>query len=508
MSPGSAIWASCHRLSSDGEIRAVVSTLRGTSGRSGHQDGKDAAQFYWPGGVAVDGDGNAIVADFGNHRIRAITPQVLVSTLAGTSEVGHRDGETTAAQFRFPRGVAVDRDTGVIVADFGNNCIRRISPQGVVSTLAGTGEWGHRDGAGTAAQFRNPSGVAVDWEGNVYVADSDNHRIRKISPQGLVSTLAGIGTAGHRDGAGTAAQFRNPSGVAVDWEGNVYVADFNNHRIRRISPQGLVSTLAGTGIPGYRDGKGNAAQFHRPWGVAVDGDDNVIVADMSNHRIRKISPQGVVSTLAGTGERGHRNGDDSAAQFNSPAGVAVDGEGNVIVADHGNHRIRVVASAEVTPLSRLPPVPSSTFTFDMQQQLDSAAFHDVCFVVEQQRVPAHRSVLSARSAYFKTMLSGGFLESDSPEIHIHGTSCAAFRALLKYLYTDCMEVEEEVLFDLAVLCDQYQVERLYTHCMRRLTKGVVSHQNAVIRLILQADAKHSVELLDREHHELFMQLMD
>eukprot|EP00976_Prorocentrum_cordatum_P012871 257450-Prorocentrum_minimum.AAC.1 len=252
----------------------------------------------------------------------------VVSTLAGTGVRGYQDGEGNAAKFRRPWGVAVDEDGNVIVADTYNSRIRKISPQGLVSTLAGTGVRGHRDGEGAAAQFKSPSGVAVDREGNVFVADYDNHRIRKISPQGLVSTLAGTGVAGHRDGEGIAAQFNCPRGVAVDGEGNVIVADFVNKCIRRISPQGLVSTLAGTGVEGHRNGEGTAAQFNEPSGVAVDGEGNVIVADYINNRIRRISPQGLVSTLAGTGGRGYQDGEGTAAQFAGPWGVAVDGDGN------------------------------------------------------------------------------------------------------------------------------------------------------------------------------------
>jgi DNA-binding beta-propeller fold protein YncE len=238
----------------------------------------------------VDGDGNVIVGDTGNRRIRKITPQGLVSTLAGTGEKGHQDGEGTVARFNTPCGVAVDGDGNVIVGDTRNHRIRKITPQGHVSTLAGTGEMGHEDGEGTVARFNMPCGVSVDGDGNVIVADRDNHRIRKITPLGLVSTLAGNGEEGHQDGEGTVAQFDFPQGVAVDGEGNVIVADRDNHRIQKITPHGHVSTLAGTGEVGHQDGEGTVAQFDDPCGVAVDGGGNVIVADASNHRIRKITP--------------------------------------------------------------------------------------------------------------------------------------------------------------------------------------------------------------------------
>jgi sugar lactone lactonase YvrE len=267
---------------------------------------------------------------------------ITVSTLAGSGTLGFANGSGTAATFNYPIGVAVDSGGNVYVADKNNHRIRKITPAGVVSTFAGSGTEGFLNGTGTAAQFNHPIGVAVDSEGNVYVADTYNHRIRKITPQGVVSTFAGNGTEGFADGTGTAAQFYNPAGVAVDGAGNVYVADTYNHRIRKITPQGEVSTLAGSGTEGFADGTGTAAQFRGPIGVAVDGEGNVYVADESNHRIRKITPAGEVSTFAGSGTEGFLNGTGTTAQFNHPSGVALDSDGNVYVADESNHRIRKI----------------------------------------------------------------------------------------------------------------------------------------------------------------------
>jgi streptogramin lyase len=185
--------------------------------------------------------------------------------------------------------------------------------------------------------------VAVDGAGNVYVADTKNYRIRKITPTGVVSTLAGSGTPGFADDTGPKARFHTPYGVAIDGKGNVYVADTFNHRIRKITPAGVVSTLAGSGTPGFADDTGPKARFHTPAGVAVDGAGNVYVADYINNRIRKITPAGVVSTLAGSGTKGSADDDTGPkAQFKEPFGVAVDGAGNVYVADYGNNRIRKI----------------------------------------------------------------------------------------------------------------------------------------------------------------------
>ena len=215
-----------------------------------------------------------------------------------------------------------------------------LSILGNVTTFAGSGKAAFVDGVGLTASFNLPSCVAFDLIGNLFVADELNHRIRKISPSGNVSTFAGSGFATYVDGEGLSASFRNPLGVAVDSDGAVYVGDWGNHRIRKINPSGTVSTLAGSGTAAFANGVGLAASFNGPRGVAVDSTGSVYVADESNHRIRKISPSGAVSTFAGSGSATFANGGGLAASFNSPSGVAVDAYGTVYVADYANHRIR------------------------------------------------------------------------------------------------------------------------------------------------------------------------
>lgn len=319
----------------------TVSTLAG-SGLYGFAEGDGvAAQFYQPTGVAVDASGNIYVADSENHRIRKITPTGTVSTLAGSATSGFINGNGSAAQFYSPRAVAVDADGNVYVADGINHSIRKITPTGDVSTLAGNGTSGFADGSGDAARFYFPKGLAIDADGNLYVADDINHRIRKVTPLGEVTTLAGS-TSGYTDATGIAAQFHNPSGVAVDESGNVYVADAGNQRIRKITATGIVTTLAGS-TTGFGEGAGASARFSGPVGLVVDASGNVYVADDENERIRKITSDGIVSTLAGGYLAGATNGSGEVAQFRSPTGLAMDAAGIIYVADRHNHSIRKIS---------------------------------------------------------------------------------------------------------------------------------------------------------------------
>jgi hypothetical protein len=324
----------------------------------GNLNGTGAAvRFFYPTSGATDSAGNVYVADNANSLIRKITPAGAVTTLAGTAGIiGSADGTGTAASFNGPTGIATDSAGNVYVADTSNNTIRKITPAGVVTTLAGTaGVTGHADGAGAAASFNHPTGIATDSAANVYVVDTNNNTIRMITPAGVVSTLAGTaGIIGHADGTGAAASFAYPEGVATDSAANVYVADTNNNTIRKITPTGVVTTLAGTaGVTGHVDGSGAAASFSRPYGVATDSANNVYVADANNNNIRMVTLAGVVTTLAGTaGVTGSADGTGATASFNFPASVATDSAGNVYVADYFNSTIRkITPAAAVTTLA-------------------------------------------------------------------------------------------------------------------------------------------------------------
>lgn len=354
---------------SNNKIRRItsggtVTTLAGALESSQSTDGAGTlARFNLVAGVAVDGAGNAYVADRGSHTIRKITAGGVVTTLAGAAGAsGATDGVGGAARFNRPGGVAVDTAGNVYVADTGNSIVRKITAGGVVTTLAGrAGARGDDNGAAGTARFSEPNAVAVDGAGNVYVADSFAHTIRRISAAGVVTKLAGIAyQSGGNDTA--TARFYNPRGVAVDAAGNVYVADTGNHSVRKITPSGRVTTLAGrsTGrfgptnvVGGYLyfpyfgsvDGTGQAARFYDPTGIAVDAAGNVYVSEQSNHTIRKITPGGAVTTLAGAvGSSGWIEGNGSAVRFDGPTGLAVDAAGNLYVADTGNFAVRIGAA--------------------------------------------------------------------------------------------------------------------------------------------------------------------
>jgi sugar lactone lactonase YvrE len=325
-------------------LLGIVTTLAG-SGTAAFADGTGtAARFSEPSGVAVTSTGNIIVADKSNHSIRLVTPGGVVTTLAGSGTAGFADGTGAGAQFNNPSGVAVTSTGDIIVADKGNHRIRLVTPGGVVTTLAGLGTFGFANGTGAEAQFYNPSGVAVTPTGDIVVADQSNHRIRLVTPGGVVTTLAGLGTGGFADGTGAGARFFNPQGVAViPSSGVVVVADMSNNRIRLVTPLGVVTTLAGSGAGAFADGTGAAASFNVPTGVAVTSTGDIVVADNENYRIRMITPAGVVTTLAGSGSSGaFADGTGAAARFFFPFGVAVTPTGEIAVGDQANHRIRVI----------------------------------------------------------------------------------------------------------------------------------------------------------------------
>ena len=324
------------------QTMVTVSTFAGGGDGTSSDGTGTLASFYFPMSVAIDGAGNIYVADSETGLIRKISPNAVVSTLAGSGVLGFADGQGDSASFFYPSGIAVDASGNVYVGDRGNNRIRKISPEGLVTTFAGNGEHGSVNGPGATASFNGPRGVALDASGNLYVADTFNNLIRKISRDGVVTTVAGSGAQGADDGKGVTASFRMPQDVAVDALGNIYVADTFNNLIRKINRGGVVSTLAGNGNSGAINGKGKAASFFHPYGLGLDALGNIYVADHVNNLIRKVSPQGDVTTLAGSGDYGSENGPGDLASFKQPNDVAVDFFGRIYVADNANNLIRLI----------------------------------------------------------------------------------------------------------------------------------------------------------------------
>jgi len=378
------------KISPDG----FVTTIAGST--SGYADGKGTtAQFNRPSGICIDTNGNLYVADSENNKIRKITPDGSVTTLAG-SVMGKADGNGTAAKFSIPYAICIDPSGNLYVSDSGNDRIRKITPSGNVTTIAPSQDLhtprglcrdktgnlyvtsftsdvilkitpteqvstiagsvkGYADGTGTTAKFDYPIGIDIDANGNLFVADMSNDRIRKIAPDGSVTSFAGVGTPSSDD-LGAKAGFYNPHGLHIHADGNIYVADASNNKIRKVTPQGVISTFAGSG-QGTSDGLRLVAEFSGIYGMCTDPSGNIYVVDSTNFRIRKITPEGITSTLAGH-ESGYADGTGPYAKFSYPNGICSDAAGNIYVTDAGNYKIR-----KITPQGVVTTLAGSTVGF-------------------------------------------------------------------------------------------------------------------------------------------------
>lgn len=343
----------------------------GTPGSSGDGGSATAATLYVPSGIARDSAGNLYIADSSNHRIRKVTASTgIISTVAGTGSFGFNGdgGAATAAALYNPTGVTVDGSGNLYVADSYNYRIRKVTvATGIITTVAGSGAGGYSGdgGAATAAAFNLPNSLVVDGSGNLYIADYYNQRIRKVTAAtGVVTTVAGNGNAGFAgDGAAaTSAQLYYPSGVAVDSGGNVLIADRNNHRVRKVTvATGIITTVAGNGAAGSAgDGAAaTSANLYYPNGVAVDSTGAIFIADQGNNKIRKVS-SGTITTVAGDGTSAFAGDGGSAllASLSQPTGVIVTSAGALFIADQQNHRIRQVATGPVVLTSaKATPAP-------------------------------------------------------------------------------------------------------------------------------------------------------
>ena len=358
---------------------SIITTLAGNGIASGADfdevggDGGSATQatLNLPASVAVDTAGNVYIADSANHRIRLISPDGHITTVAGAGEAGDDGdgGQARDARLRRPLGVAASADGTLFVADTYNHRIRMVTAAGVITTVAGTGMSGFSGdgGPGAAAMLAYPTGIAVADGGALYIADTGNHRVRKLEADGTITTVAGTGAAGFNGDGGpaTLARLNSPRGVAVAADGTLFIVDRENRRIRMVDAHGTITTVAGAGGSGFSGDRGQAtlATLRAPYGIAVDSRGNLYIADTLNHRVRKVTPGGSITTVAGSNRFGFGGDGWPAGQaaLHYPLGIAVDIAGNLYIADTFNHRVRKVwASADTEPtpslFSQLVPV--------------------------------------------------------------------------------------------------------------------------------------------------------
>ncbi|WP_169787093.1 RHS repeat-associated core domain-containing protein [Hyalangium minutum] len=333
----------------------VITTVAGTGVPGSGGDGGPAtqSQLLSPEGIAVGRDGSLFIVDSANHRIRKVSPAGTITTVAGTGVPGYSGdgGSATQAQFRSPQDIAVDAENNLFIVDTGNFSIRKVNSQGIITTVVGTGNRGYSGNGGPATQARlyGPQGIALGSDGSLFIAD--DHRIRKVGPDGVITTAVGKCASGFSGDGGSATQARLnlPQKIALDSAGNLWIADTGNHRVRKVSPHGIITTVAGTSSPGYSGDGGPATQARllEPRGIAVDLSGTLFIADAGNHRIRKVSPDGIITTVTGTGfpASGGSGGPVAQAQVHTPRGLALSPEGSLFISEWSGQRIRKVSSS-------------------------------------------------------------------------------------------------------------------------------------------------------------------
>jgi sugar lactone lactonase YvrE len=333
----------------------VITTVAGTGSFSYNGDSIQAtsADLNYPRGVVADASGNIYIADYRNARIRKVNTSGIITTVGGNGTFGYSGdgGAATSATINNPNNVTLDAAGNLYFSDEGNNAVRKINTSGIITTIAGVGSAGSSGDGGpaTAAGIYTPSGLAFDATGNMYIAEFIGHRIRKINTSGTISTIVGNGTGAYTGDGGpaTAAQLKNPWGIVCDAGGNLLICDNNNHCVRKINSSGVISTIAGTGVSGFSGdgGQATSARLSYPEGIAIDASGNIYIGEL-NHRIRRISTSGIISTIAGTGTSGYSGdgGMATAAMMNDPMGICFDPSGNLYIADQQTMHVRKISA--------------------------------------------------------------------------------------------------------------------------------------------------------------------
>jgi len=336
-------------------VNNVITTLAGSGTPTFSGDGGLMAQasLNAPFGIAFAANGSLYISDHGNHRIRRVGPDGIMTTVAGNGTAGFSGdgGAATQAKLYYPSGIAVTADGSLYIADLYNHRIRRVGPDGIITTVAGNGTAGFSGDGGSAPQaaLNFPHGIAVTADGSLYIDDTSNSRIRRVGPDGVITTVAGNGTAGFSGDGGPALQasFNYPTAIAMGADGSVYIADRFNNRIRRIGPDGIITTIAGNGTAGFSGDGGPAFQaaLYYPTGIAAAADGNLYVSEMLSNRVRRIGPDGVITTVAGNGIKGFSDDGGSASQaaLNYPHNIVVGADSSLYISDFANHRIRRVS---------------------------------------------------------------------------------------------------------------------------------------------------------------------
>jgi sugar lactone lactonase YvrE len=334
----------------------IITTVagNGTLGYSGDGGQATIAEFYAPSKVILDAAGNLYIADLGNNRIRKISLSGIINTIAGTGTAGYSGdgGQATVAELNQASGVCFDAAGNLYIADQVNNRVRLVNATGIISTFAGTGMAGYSGDGGeaTSAELYTADDIIYDSDGNLYISDTNNERIRKVNTAGVISTIVGNGTAGFSGDGGqaTAAELHRPTGLVYDAVGNLYIADELNNRIRMVNTAGIISTIVGNGVHAFSGDGGAAtlAELSYPNGVCLDPAGNIYISDSGNNRIRRVNTTGIISTIVGIGTAGYSGdgGSSTAAEIHGPARVILDSVGNLYFCDNGNSSVRMVTN--------------------------------------------------------------------------------------------------------------------------------------------------------------------